>query len=538
MKKSNYFSSRAFRKGTLSVVIIALVIVVVLLVNILATAFSQRYPFSLDLTANKDYTIELTETYEDFVSKIDKDINITVCAAKTDFENGTFANSMGQALYLAEYFQGNGPTEVTTKYARQVAKFLESFSVINRKISVTFVNPNSVTEISAITNQYPNETLEYGDVIVSCKHPTMEDPRYHIVKINQMFTLVQNDAVTAMLGGYAYAYDITGSALASEVVSSLLIVTSESSVNVAVLGGHNVVPEHITYLQTFLTKNNYTFTEVNDLLKEGIPEEAQMAILSAPMNDYTTDEITILEEFLNNGKQYGKTLVYIASIYQPELPRLEAFLAEWGIKVLPAYTVDEENTSLDGVKAQIADSIYTEGFDLVQQYFMPTIYRTLQTTFESQDQYVTTKILTSGEKGYGIGLDVTNVDEDVFENADYKGQLDYMVLSTYQYMESSSGVAGESNVLVVSGDGFFSQTALTSSAYLNSTLTLNLFNDLSGADDVPPVVIEDKVISTTSFLDKIANTSADVVIIVIFVGVIPVGLIVLSLVIWVKRKKK
>ena len=61
MKKSNMFSSRAFRKGTLSIVLTVVVIVAVMLVNVLATAVSQRYPFSVDLTSNKDYTISLSE---------------------------------------------------------------------------------------------------------------------------------------------------------------------------------------------------------------------------------------------------------------------------------------------------------------------------------------------------------------------------------------------------------------------------------------------------------------------------------------------
>ena len=78
MKKSSVFSSRAFRKGTLSVILTAVVIVAVLLVNVLATAVSQRYPFSVDLTANKDYTIALSEEYENFVKNIDMDVEMIV----------------------------------------------------------------------------------------------------------------------------------------------------------------------------------------------------------------------------------------------------------------------------------------------------------------------------------------------------------------------------------------------------------------------------------------------------------------------------
>lgn len=539
MKKSNMFSSRAFRKGTLSIVLTVVVIVAVMLVNVLATAVSQRYPFSVDLTSNKDYTISLSEEYENFVKNIDMDVEMTVCAAEDDFNNSSYASAMVQTLSLTDYY--TGISESTTKYARQVSMFMQAFSVLNSKINVTFANPNSVTEFAPISSKYTSDTLEYGDIIISCQHPSTNGEtfeRYQIVKMTDIFTVEATQDTT-----YYGMYNITGSSLSGEIISRLYIVTNDSSVEVAVLGGHKVNTEYSNMLTTFLKKNNYTFTNVDNLLKDKIKAETQMAILVAPTNDYTADEIKVLDSFLKNDGNYGRTLVYLPSTAQPELPLLEEFLVEWGIKILPELVVEEENynTYPYNILAQAADSKYTEGFNKdgnSDQIIYLGTTRALKTLFESQDGYVTQKILVSGEKAAGYPL-FEDVPED-WQPGDAKnrGVQDMAVLSTYQKADSANGVAGESHLLVLSGDILAEQELLSNSYCYNSTLILNLFNGLSDQDTGVSVSIEDKVISTTSFYEKILNSNAGIVVIVVFVAVLPLCLVVLSFVIWRRRKKK
>ena len=539
MKKSNMFSSRAFRKGTLSIVLTVVVIVAVMLVNVLATAVSQRYPFSVDLTSNKDYTISLSEEYENYVKNIDMDVEMTVCATEDDFNNSSSASAMVQTLSLTDYY--TGISESTTKYARQVSMFMQAFSVLNSKINVTFANPNSVTEFAPISSKYTSDTLEYGDIIISCQHPSANGEtfeRYQIVKMTDIFTVEATQDTT-----YYGMYNITGSSLSGEIISRLYIVTNDSSVEVAVLGGHKVNTEYSNMLTTFLKKNNYTFTNVDNLLKDKIKAETQMAILVAPTNDYTADEIKVLDSFLKNDGNYGRTLVYLPSTSQPELPLLEEFLTEWGIKILPELVVEEENynTYPYNILAQAADSKYTEGFNKdgnSDQIIYLGTTRALKTLFESQDGYVTQKILVSGEKAAGYPL-FEDVPED-WQPGDAKnrGVQDMAVLSTYQKADSANGVAGESHLLVLSGDILAEQELLSNSYCYNSTLILNLFNGLSDQDTGVSVSIEDKVISTTSFYEKILNSNAGIVVIVVFVAVLPLCLVVLSFVIWRRRKKK
>ena len=81
-------------------------------------------------------------------------------------------------------------------------------------------------------------------------------------------------------------------------------------------------------------------------------------------------------------------------------------------------------------------------------------------------------------------------------------------------------------------------TSLTSSIY-NSTLTLNIFTGISGANETTETVnISPKVISANSFSSQLINNSAPTVMYIVFVGIIPVGLIAAGIIIWNRRRKR
>ena len=158
--------------------------------------------------------------------------------------------------------------------------------------------------------------------------------------------------------------------------------------------------------------------------------------------------------------------------------------------------------------------------------------------FDSQDGYTTTKILTTGPNACGLPLSENLSENWTPADAEYTGQFDLVLMSTYQKLDSAAGVAGESHVLVISGDGFFYNDVMTNTSAFNSTLAINLFNGLSGQEDGTTITIEDKVISSTNFSDKLVNSYAPVVVLLVFVVAIPAALLVMSLVIWIKRKRR
>ena len=231
-----------------------------------------------------------------------------------------------------------------SKYAVQTLMFIKSFPAINGKISVEFRDPNSVTDFSEVSNKYSGDNVSYGDIIVACTHQTEtgENERYRIIKMTDIFSTEINQSLYSQLAMYGSSYynNLTGSNLAMEMTSAIYTVTSESSVNIAVLGGHGAQTANgensaLAGLKSLLTKNNYTFTDVANPLTDEIPADSPFILIYQPTEDYTSDEISKISDYLINGGNYGKNLIYVASAGQPVLPNLEQFLSEWGIGVLP-----------------------------------------------------------------------------------------------------------------------------------------------------------------------------------------------------------
>ncbi len=569
MEKQSFFSSRAFRKGSLSLAITIVVIAAIVALNVVMTVIEQHYPLNVDLTADKDYTANLEGDYLSFVQGIDQPTEIFVCASRDDFENGEFASAMVQNLNLTDYYYGTF-SDSTIKYARQVAMFTESFTATNSNISVDFINLSSPSEASPVTLRFSSEELQYGDIVVACNHTTPEGltyERYQVIPITDLFTIQDNQDIYYASQGTVTANDITGSRLVNSMVSALYIATRDKSVEVVVLDtsiSKDDEEEETTddimaqfsalempMLEKFLKKNNYIFTTVKTLNNAEISETAQFLIIPAPQKDLSKTEIDAIEQFLTNDGKYGRNLIYLASTNQKVLPNVEEFLAEWGIEILPAtaYHPDainykDGNREINATFAMPADSDYTADMDKEKEFFAPTVYRLMRTSFNSLNGYTTTKLLTTYDNSYGKPITEGVVEDWDPETSPYKGQFDLAIKSTYQHLESSTSAPVESNVIAISGMPFFGvdpvmgEDILTSTAYYNSTFTLNLFNDLSGQDEGVAVTIEDKVINTQSFYAEIQNKNTASVVTWVFMLIVPVSLFAISLIIWIKRKRR
>ncbi len=542
--KTNPFSSRAFKKGSLSVVFVSVIVVAVILLNVIVSAVSNRYPFSIDLTSGKDYTIGLSEEHENFIKNIGTDINITVCANEDDFkESGAFSYNMVNTLQLTDNYYGT-IQEITDKYARQTYMFIRSFPTINNKIKLEFRDSNSVTDFASVKSKYPSENLSYGDIIVSCNHKAASGEtyeRYRIIKISDLFEVEANSD----LRNYTYyTNEITGSTLATEITSALYIVTSESSVSVAVLGGHGAQTAdgeetQIAGLKTLLSKNNYTFTDVENILTGKIPEDAAMTVIFRPTNDYTPEEIRVLSDYLQNGGAFGKNLVYVPATAQPALPNLEEFLAEWGIQMLPEISFDDSDYYYTNnyIFAQPADSKYTENFDTQNNYFYPSAYRLAKTVFDKNDTRYTTKILVSPDSSVGMPVDASS--GWTSSQATDKGPFDLVVMGSDAAYDSNGNITNESHVLMLSGDIFLDDAVLSQNGCYNAAFTLAVFNDLAGVrDNTNAVEITPKTINASNFSDILINSPAPNFMYIIFVGIIPVTLIIVGIVIWNKRRNR
>ena len=540
-------NSKAFKRGGMAIVTVIAAIIIAILLNVIVTTINDRFPFSVDLTANSDYTINLDGEYEQYVKNVSSDIKVTVCAPEDDFEGSTYVNAMVQNCGLN--VSSDDVTTMYSKYARQTLLFVKSFPAINNKISVEFRDPNSVTDFSEIKNKYSGDNLAYGDIIVSCTHKTEsgeDNERYRIIKMTDIFSTEVNQSLYSQLAMYGSTYynNLTGSNLATEMTSAIYTVTSESSVEIAVLGSHgaqtaNGENSELAGLKSLLSKNNYTFTDIANPLTDEIPEDAPFVLIYQPTEDYTADELTKLSNFLINGGSYGKNLIYVASAAQPELPNLEQFLSEWGIGVLPLVGYDETNyySSPSYLVSQPADSDYTSNYDAASTVIYPDVYRLARRTFETESRRYTTQIVTSYDTTVGRPVDADQNWKAA--EATESGPFDLILMGSAYDSKGDGEKTDESHVVYFGGTYFLNQQILSADSIYNSTLTLNIFNGISGANETTETVnISPKVISANSFSSQLINNSAPTVMYIVFVGIIPVGLIAAGIIIWNRRRKR
>ena len=540
-------NSKAFKRGGMAIVTVIAAIIIAILLNVIVTTINDRFPFSVDLTANSDYTINLDGEYEQYVKNVSSDIKVTVCAPEDDFEGSTYVNAMVQNCGLN--VSSDDVTTMYSKYARQTLLFVKSFPAINNKISVEFRDPNSVTDFSEIKNKYSGDNLAYGDIIVSCTHKTEsgeDNERYRIIKMTDIFSTEVNQSLYSQLAMYGSTYynNLTGSNLATEMTSAIYTVTSESSVEIAVLGSHgaqtaNGENSELAGLKSLLSKNNYTFTDIANPLTDEIPEDAPFVLIYQPTEDYTADEITKLSNFLINGGSYGKNLIYVASAAQPELPNLEQFLSEWGIGGLPlgGYAATTYDSSPSYLVSQPADSDYTSNYDAASTVIYPDVYRLARRTFETESRRYTTQIVTSYDTTVGRPVDADQNWKAA--EATESGPFDLILMGSAYDSKGDGEKTDESHVVYFGGTYFLNQQILSADSIYNSTLTLNIFNGISGANETTETVnISPKVISANSFSSQLINNSAPTVMYIVFVGIIPVGLIAAGIIIWNRRRKR
>lgn len=526
------------KKGSLSIAFTVIFIVAAVLVNIIVGVIADAYPINIDLTSNKDYTIDFDKEYEDFIKNIDQEVNIVVCAPEADFTNDTYATQLAYSLGLTDCINGT-LSELTKKYALQTGVFINTFQGMNKKVTVSYRNIQSISSFRDITEKFPEEDFEYGDILVYCDHETEQGVKYvrhQILKPTDLFNVTPNEEIQAYYNqGYLqepYFNELSSSKLAGEMTSAFYIVTSSESIKSVVITGHDDTVETAA-LKNLLGKNNFSFTEIEKLANTNIPADTEFVIIPGPSIDYTETEIDRIADFLDTG---DKKLIYLPTAVQPELPRLEEFLVEWGIDIQNSYVLD---TQYGYTFAQPGDTEYTAKFKNTEITFYPSLYRIIKTT-ENTDATVET-ILKSTEAGvaYVIGTNEADFDMEAAE----KGPFNLSVLST---MVNTEGTA-ESQIFVLSGDTFLSENdplyggtvgVLENSSYANASFVVEMFKKLSGSETAN-ITIEPKTITELSFAEKIAQSPIYVTIVnIIFMLVVPVALAVFAVVVFVLRKRK
>ena len=516
-KKAKKLKNQALlRKGSFSVAITAAVLVGIILINVLVGALSKRFILEFDMTAEKENS--MSEENIEYIKSLETEIDIIVCATPDKYVGG-YMSYYAQSIYSV--------TEDASDYYNQTVTLLDKYPAYNDKINLRYVDTQD-SEFTEISTKYSNESLVYGDIIVSCNKN--ESEHYKVVGFEDIYALNEDSTYAS----YGYTTNtVAGNNVETAITSAIAYVTSEKVKKVAIITGHSK-QDYTDDYQSLLKNNNYEITVISDSMISSISNEYDTVIIAAPTTDFLGTEIAALSAFLDNDGRLGKGLIFFADASAPYLTNFYDFLGEWGIAVEEGilFETNSQNHVPDdpttmGTYPTSSDSDITKGMNLcITGYNVP-----MNTAFEAEGRITVTSLMSTPESVVaaptGTPSDWNGADE--YTQQSYSSAIQSQALS---YDSDNNEI--KSNVFAFSSVEFINSIYNEQSSVSNKNISLAAAECAVGAEDTGISFIS-KTITNESFSDSVSDASVKVMR-VIFMIIFPIVCVVIGIYIFIRRK--
>lgn len=522
-KNGKKFNAKKLKHGTMATVFTCVFVALLVLVNVVTTMIFDRYPVTIDLTSNKIYSV--SNDTEDYVKKVNVDVQVTVFADENTYTN-------------------------YSSYNKQAVELLKNYSKLNHHITYRFVDIDSHPEI---VKEY-TDTISQFDIIFETKTKVDGKEISRTRKLGMLDLLTFTDEFEQKLSQSGYSIDtlaqqaggdlaflsyygsyVESSNAEQAFTSALMTVTDPNPVYVTILTGRSELTQ-LTYFQTLLTANGYNVNTV-DITSEDIPSDTDVVVIPAPKTDYLEEDITKVSDFLNNDGKLGKQLLYIASYGQEDTPNLDEFLSEYGLAIGDGVICESDsgkyyNSPCVTVASDVSDN-FTQDVSTENPAILSALCRPVKTLFDEQDMVSTDAYLKSSDSAYTANVDISQTTGQVqIGDALVKGQQNYMAVGSKAKFTDDNDTL-YSNVIAVGSEGLLSDTYLQYSQYQNSEYFISVINGLTGK--TAGITITPKTITGNVF--DITQQQKTALKWTFCLGV-PVVVLVVGIIIWVRRKNK
>ena len=515
-KKSK--NMKKFKYGSMSFAVIALVIVLVVILNLICSMLAKRSPLKIDLTADNRY--EISDESIEAIKNLKQDVEITVTFPESNFSS---MGSYYQQMYA--YYYGLN-VEIPYEMIPSVLEKYEMYSKQgNGNIKVQYVDMNKDPDIIAKYRKFYNNDIPEGSIIVFSGNN--DDGRVKVItqeEVIQMIVPANTSTNTNVTMNFVGESTIT-SAVMSVTDSNPIKTAFASQMNgVSITGqGYETMT---TDFMSFLGKNGYDCTVIDIATDELSPEEYDFVVVPMPAVDFSADIIGKLGDFLYNGGNYQKNMLYIPNLYVNDLPNITEFLADWSIQVDESAVLDDTNwieTYLGfnqnvNVKLAVND---TDSVGTLPNETLPVVApatRKLSILTKNNDS-VATSVLKSMETSY---------DQDNSQT----GTRDAVVVSV---KETSSGLDRYSSHLLVFGSSFMISNSLLTqtNAFNNANVIMGMLNTMTGKE--ASAVIPEKALQQ-ALITPTASQMNGIKIFTIYV--IPAVVAVAGIIVFLRRRNK
>lgn len=478
----SFLRSRKFKIGAYGAAVTAVLLLIAVAVNFVAILLTERKNAFIDLTAEKAF--ELSSDARNVFAAIPDPVRVTVLAKRETFES-------------------------LNPYCAQVVYILDQAVMENDVISVRFVDPLENPEVAA---SFPGAQCSQGDLVVE----NLNTGRFYEIGFADLFFFSSSGT------------SITGSKAEAVIASRLMSMTSGEEYDVTFTTGHN--EDEAASFKDLLTLNNYTISTVS---ATGVIEpETMCVIIVSPKVDFSMEEIQQLERFMRNDGEYGKSILYFASIEQPDLPNLGSFLSNYGINVCQEVVGETNNNYTFGESNYYALSGYLEevysakalsaGLMCISPYTRP-----VEQLFTDSSNVRTAPLMSFSPSALAIDL----IDSSKYRSGSDGDLYSAVVAEQYEYI---NGVGEKNSKLAVFGTSYFINDSMLSTESLgNAEYMVGVMSQL--APNETSVEIAPK--SILGGYMSINNRTAAILGIV-FVAVVPLIVLAIGAFVFLRRRNK
>lgn len=537
---------KKLKYGGIATAVTVIFVAVVVLLNVVVAQVCKRNPDAvLDLTTANLY--EISDDTVDYIKNLDQDVEIAISSEESTFQSD--------------------------KYYKMISETISKYQGYSDHISVTYFD---TTKDPDILSKY--QDLYAGDISSNQIIVTSGD-RIKVYSLTDMFEIDQ-DKYQSYYYGYASLSDcITGFKGEQTLTTAIMNVTDSNPKSVAVITKSNgnyifsatqANAYAVTAMENLLNDNGYDVKEL-DMVNDTLDAETyDIVVLPAPANDLTMDAIKKLQDFLQNGGNLGKQLIYVADYTQSVTPNLDAFLKDWNLQVDSSYVREDDNNRNQTVQivasagkgliapiVSLGDSenyggnLANSSLPIVAPLARPiqklpsnngrVVYSLLQSS-DTSYAYPLTQQASSGEDTTEAaseesqeateattteGAATTSFDTD----SAVRGANTVMALS--QNQQSTGSELIESDVIVLGSMAMMDYYLTQDSSYNNAEYFVGVLNSVCGKED--SIVIASKDMTATS----ISATQTQLVTLrTIVVFLIPLAVAAAGIVVFLRRRNR
>lgn len=411
----------AFRGGAYSLTITAIVLALMIVVNIFASALPTTFT-QYDISASQLYSI--TSNTKVVVNNLEDDVTI-YWIVQADEEDAVIEN------------------------------LLDKYDTLSDHIEVVKKNPDVYP---TFTQQYTDETVENNSLVVEC------GDRYRYIPYDDIY-LYETDM-------YSYSYNASFDGEGA-ITSAIDYVINEDQPQVYVLEGHGEAELPSTFSDQ-VAKENIGLTTFSLLNSDSIPEDADCVLIYGPSTDISVEEKEMLADYAASG---GKLLVMAGPTEEDSLENLYSLIADYGVEVQDGIVVegDREHYAFQSPFILMPDMASSDITDsLMEEHYYP-IMPISQGLVVSDDTAgaTVTEILTTSDASFSK-LDGYAMETYEKEEGDIDGPFALAVS-----IECSSG----GQIIWFSSSSFLDDVYNAYSSGANVNLGMNALSSMIGESE-------------------------------------------------------